>query len=272
MELNKIYNEDCFEGLKRLPDECVDFILTDPPYNINLQPQRRNTSSILNDSKGELEFISFLYPIAKEMNRVLKPDSFAVVFTGWSTSPLFRKIFESFWKLKSSPVWVKNNFGIGYYTRPQYEPALLFMKGNPPVLEKAVSDVWKFDRIQEPIHSCEKPLKLMKFIVEAFSKEEDVVLDPFVGVGASMVACKQLGRKYLGYEIEREYCEETLKRLRNTMRQRKLTLLEVQNESKRTVERSDEGQGKDELEGAVRSNTEAEVECESSPECVNIEE
>lgn len=224
MELNKIYTEDCLKGMKRLPDNSVDCVITDPPYNINLHPQRQNTNPILNDSMSELDFISFLYPIAKEMNRVLKPDSFAIVFTGWSTSPLFRQIFEDFWELKSNPVWIKNNFGIGYYTRPQYEPALLFMKGKPPVLENPVSDVWKFDKIQEPVHSCEKPLKLMKFIVESFSKEKDVVLDPFVGVGASMIACKQLGRQFIGFEIEKKYTDIANSRLNDMQYQQKLTL------------------------------------------------
>ena len=191
----QIFNEDCLKGLKKLPDNCVDLVITDPPYNINLKPRRGLTESIENDNMSEQDFKLFLKDIFTEVKRVLKDDTFLIIFTGWSTIPVFREVLDQLFKLKSMPIWVKNNFGIGYYTRPQYEPAFLYFKGEPKPINKPVSDVWQFNRVLAPIHSCEKPIKLMRFIVETFSRKEgEVVLDPFMGVGALAQACKQSNR------------------------------------------------------------------------------
>lgn len=218
-----IYNMDCLEGLKKLQSNSVDCIITDPPYNINLKPQRGLTDSIENDAfSKDIEFIAWFVPILKELNRVLKDDAFIIMFCGWSTIPLFRQMLDSYWNLKSMPIWVKNNIGIGYYTRPQYEPCLFYMKGNPEPLNKPVSDVWKFNKVLKPTHSCEKPLKLMYFIVKAFSKEEEVILDPFTGLGAVGVACKQLNRKFVGFELCKEYVETSIKRINLTSIEKKL--------------------------------------------------
>ena len=198
---------DCLEGLKQIPDNTVDFILTDPPYNINLVPQRGRTNKIENDNLKDIEFIAWLAPIIKQLDRILKTDSFIITFCGWPTIPLFRQVLDNYWNLKSMPVWIKNNFGIGYYTRPQYEPCMLYFKGVPTILKNPISDVWKFDKLLMPRHSCEKPIKLMRFIINNFSEEGDIIIDPFVGVGSSMLASKQLNRKFIGFELNKEYCD-----------------------------------------------------------------
>jgi DNA modification methylase len=213
MEKNIIHHGDCLEGIKLLPDQSIDCIVTDPPYNINLVPQRRNTLSIENDNMDTVSFEKWLTEIAQNLERVLKKDSFLITFCGWPTIPSFRKVFDSYFTLKSMPIWVKNIWGIGYYTRPQYEPMLLYMKGKPGILENPISDVMRFDRIQAPIHSCEKPIKLIRHIVKAFSKEKDIICDPFIGSGTTALACKQLGRDYIGFEINKSYISIAQKRL-----------------------------------------------------------
>lgn len=213
MEVNKIYNMDCLEGMKQLEDNSIDCIITDPPYNIDLVPQRGLTDSIINDNMSELDFEKFLDDIFKQVNRVLKDDSFLIIFTGWSTIPSFRNVLDKYFDLKSMPVWIKNNFGIGYYTRPQYEPCFLYLKGKPKPLEKPVSDVWKFNKVLNLKHSCEKPIALMRFIVKNFTKENNLVLDLFMGSGTTAVACKQLNRRFIGFELEKKYVDIANKRL-----------------------------------------------------------
>lgn len=205
MRTNYVYQGDCIELLKSLPSNSIDSVITDPPYNINLKPQRGLTDSIQNDDMSEEEFTSFLENVFTEINRVLKEDSFLIIFTGWSTIPLFRNVLDKLFTLKSMPIWVKNNFGIGYYTRPQYEPCFLYLKGSPKPLEKPVSDVWHFNRLLAPEHSCQKPVKMMRFIVKTFTKENDIVLDPFAGSGSTIVACKQTNRRWVGAELEGKY-------------------------------------------------------------------
>ena len=214
IELNKNHCMDCLEGMKQMEDKSVDLIVTDPPYNINLKPQRGLTASILNDNMGKVEFKNFLRKVFEQIKRVLKDNSFLIIFISWSTIPLFREVLDSMFTLKSMPIWVKNNFGIGYYTRPQYEPCFLYMKGEPKSLKKPVSDVWKFNKVLAPIHSCEKPIKLMNFIVKTFSiNKDDLILDPFMGSGTTAVACKQLGRNFIGFEISQKYVDIANKRL-----------------------------------------------------------
>jgi len=216
MELNKIYNLDCIEFLKSVSTKSVDIIITDPPYNINLKPQRKKTKSIENDNLPKKDFILFLNKVFKEIKRILKDNKFLFIFCGWSTIPEFREVLDKYFKLKSMPIWVKNNFGIGYYTRPQYEPCLFYFKGEPKPLKNPVSDVWKFNKVSKPIHSCEKPISLIKFIIKNFSNKNDIVLDPFMGSGSTAIAAHHLKRQYIGSEINTKYCEIINKRLLNT--------------------------------------------------------
>jgi len=217
METNIIYNTDCIEGMKKIPDNSIDCIITDPPYNINLTTQRKITETIKNDNLTEEEFKEFLEKVFKEVDRILKEDTFLIIFTSWKTIPLFRSVLDNYFTLKSMPLWIKNNFGIGYYTRPQYEQCFLYLKGTPPILKNAISDVWHFDKVLNNLHSCEKPIPLMRFIVSSFTKENDIVLDPFAGVGSTLIACKQLQRRYIGYEIEKRYYDIIIERLEQSV-------------------------------------------------------
>jgi len=71
MRTNYVYQGDCIELLKSLPSNSIDSVITDPPYNINLKPQRGLTDSIKNDYMSEEEFTSFLENVFTEINRVL---------------------------------------------------------------------------------------------------------------------------------------------------------------------------------------------------------
>lgn len=214
--LNTVHCMDCLEFMKWLPDKCIDLVLTDPPYNINLKPQRWNTDSIANDNMSKDDFILFLDSYFFQCKRILKNDTFLITFLGWPTIPEFRFVCDKYFDLKSMPIWVKNNFWIWYYTRPKYEPCLLYLNGKPPILENPPSDVWEHDKIQAPIHSCEKPVQLYRFILENFSQEWDTVFDWFAWVWALWVACKELWRNYILCEREPKYVDIIHKRLQNT--------------------------------------------------------
>ena len=86
-------------------------------------------------------------------------------------------------QIKSMPIWVKNNFGIGYYTRPQYEPMYLAIKGNPPPPDTAISDVLNYPRVVKQVHTCEKPIPLLQRLISTFSREGDVIFAGFGGGG-----------------------------------------------------------------------------------------
>jgi len=214
---------DCLEGMKLLDDNSVDMVLTDPPYNINLIPQRGLTNPIENDNLNKEDFITLLNSCATEFKRILKQNTFFLTFCGWPTIPEYRQTFDKQFELKSMPIWIKNNFGIGYYTRPQYEPCLLYLNGNPSPLEKPISDVWKFNKVLKPIHSCEKPINLIQHIIRHFSKEGNLILDPFMGSGTTAIAALQTNRKFIGFEIDEKYCEIATKRIKPWLEQTRLS-------------------------------------------------
>lgn len=211
INMNEIICADCLDVLKSMPDKSIDLCLTDPPYGINLIPPRGITKSIAGDKNDEAR--ALWAAVIPECYRVMKDDTAALFFSGWSESWVV-DVLRSVFTVKDCIVWVKNNFGIGYYTRPQHELAFYCHKGTPAKPDRVESNVWYEDKVQNPIHSCEKPVYLMKRGIELCSRNvDDVVLDPFCGSGTTCVAAKILGRKYIGIEISPVYAEIARKRV-----------------------------------------------------------
>jgi DNA modification methylase len=200
---------DCLQLMRELPDGCVDAVITDPPYGINLVPQRRITKAIVGDT---VEEAAKLYSyVARESARIMRDDRVAFFFGGWSECHWNKPLIAQYLRVKACIVWVKNRFGIGYYTRPQHEFIWYCWKGTPEKPEIAPSDVWEFDAEFAPVHSCQKPELLMEELVNFGGGE--TVIDPFAGSGTTLVAAKKLGRHYLGFEISPIYVDLARKRL-----------------------------------------------------------
>jgi DNA modification methylase len=193
---------DCLELMKQLPDGCVDAVITDPPYGIDLVPQRGITDAIVGDSDAEA---ARLYShSARETARILAQNSVAMYFASWKNCHWSKSLLAQYLNVKSCIIWIKNRFGIGYYTRPQHEFIWYCWKGTPPVPEQAISDVVDWAIEQEQVHSCQKPEGLVGHLIEFCGA--DTVFDPFAGSGTTLVAAKKLGRHFLGFEISPEYC------------------------------------------------------------------
>jgi site-specific DNA-methyltransferase (adenine-specific) len=213
IDLNKKLNliqGDCLEVLKQLPDKSIDLILTDPPYNIDFKPQRGTFGKILNDSMQWDKFEEFMQPIMNELYRVLKDDSIAFFFTGFSSSSAFYKYaIQAGFTVKHKLIWVKNNFGIGYYVRPQHEEIWFCFKGKPPLPKKAISSVILANKVNgiDLEHSCQKPVPLLEHLLKPFSKEGDLILDPFMGSGTTGEASLKNQRRFIGVELEGSYFE-----------------------------------------------------------------
>lgn len=123
-------------------------------------------------------------------------------------------------QIKSMPIWVKNNFGIGYYTRPQYEPMYLAIKGNPPPPDTAISDVLNYPRVVKQVHTCEKPIPLLQRLISTFSREGDVIFDGFAGGGGTTaIAARKLRRKYICFELDKNYFDIATSRIENEFAQ-----------------------------------------------------
>lgn len=214
VEINKIYCIDAIKGIKKLKDESVDLVLTDPPYGLSKK-------GISNDKDLRLYF-----EILPECYRVLKKDAFFITFFSTKFIPeVFKNNpFKYHWQivLYCPNGGVRSSIG---YTK--FMSVFIFKKGNPKI-KKQNKDIFVDSpgRKVEPLegfinHPTPKPTKFIKEILEMFSKEKDLVLDPFIGSGSTALACKDLKRNFIGFEINKKYVELARKRLKR--REKNLT-------------------------------------------------
>ena len=203
METNIIYNKDCIEGMKELPDESIDGIITDPPYGIN-------KSKIIGDE--DFWTIGRMLP---EAYRVLKKDSFFICFCSIAKIPELLKLspFNYRWMCI---MFTNNSMARGSMGFSAFVPALVFMKGNAKI-KKQIRDVCEISTSAQQVkafyHPYQKHEKFLTDLILTSSREGDIILDPFSGGGSVPVACKELNRQFIGYEIDPQYYKLSLERL-----------------------------------------------------------
>lgn len=210
-----IYHGEAADVLPALPK--ADFVLTDPPYGVEWRSNRRKVrhDHIAND--GELSWVREVYGL---IFSAMNDDSLCLTFYGWPDAD----IFVSAWKqigftLKSHFVWVKSNIGLGWFSRGQHEVAYLLVKGSPQKPILAISDVIYADGTGNQWHPTQKPTSFCSQVIKSLSGEGDLVLDPFMGSGTTLVAAKNLGRRAIGIEISEHYCEIAANRLSQSVLQ-----------------------------------------------------
>lgn len=205
-----IYHGNCEEILRQLPDDSVDFILTDPPYLVNYKGRWDGESNPIVGDRDE----RWLAPVFAELFRVLKPHSFCVSFYGWPRVDLFMSAWKEVgFRPVSHLVCVKNNIGLGHFSRGKHETAYLLAKGNPNCPKIPASDVYSWEREHEIAHPCQKPLGTLVQIMKGFTPPNSLVLDPFMGSGTTLAAARALGCRAIGIEIEESYCHLAAQRL-----------------------------------------------------------
>lgn len=230
-KLNQIYNEDCYEALKNIPDKSVDLIVTDPPYEI--ETNGGNTNIVKDFKKGiikELEDLNIINGINTEildlfMKIMKKPNiyiwcnkkqiidylNYFVVKHGCS--------FEIMCWCKPDPIPL---CGGNYLIDKEF--CLYFRKGiKLNTTFKSASTWWIENKnIKDKelyIHPTIKPLSIIKTLIENSSNKNDIVLDCFLGSGTTCVAAKETGRRYIGFEIDKTYYQIAQDRLNNISQQ-----------------------------------------------------
>lgn len=196
---------------KLMNGEKADMVFTDPPYNIDFKPPRGTHEKIKNDNMSNDDFRQFLHDVFGLCKLFMHPDTYLISFMGWSTIPDFKHAISDHFQIKSMPIWKKNNFGIGYYTRPQYEPFYLCLNGDPIKPARAPSDVFEFNKVSKTVHSCEKPVDMIVGICDNFNKN-GLFYEPFSGSGSTLIACEKTNRKCFGMELDEHYCDVIINR------------------------------------------------------------
>ena len=221
MELNKIYNADCLEGMKHIPDGSVDLIVTDPPYLMNYKTKHRKDKThrfnkvILNDDNEQL-----ITDYVKECYRVLKDDTAMYLFCSSNKVDFFKRELEKTFNIKNMIIWVKNNHTAGDLQSAfgrKYEILFLVNKGRRKFNGKRLTDIWEYPRVSgnSQLHQNQKPLELIIECIEKHSNVGDVVFDGFMGSGTTAIACMETGRNYIGFELDEYYFNVAQERIRN---------------------------------------------------------
>ena len=221
MELNRIYNEDCLEGMKRIPDGSVDLIVTDPPYLMNYKTGRRKDKShrfndvILNDDNEQL-----ITDYVKECYRILKDDTAMYLFCSSNKVDFFKRELEKLFSIKNMIIWVKNNHTAGDLESAfgrKYEIVFLVNKGQRKFNGERLTDIWEFPKVSSDgqLHQNQKPIELIKRCIEKHSNVGDVVFDGFMGSGTTAAAALDINRNYIGFELDEYYFNVAEKRLKH---------------------------------------------------------
>jgi DNA modification methylase len=248
---NKIICGDSLEILKELPDNCIDIVFTSPPYNFGL-----DYSDNEDDHNWE-KYFEKLFSIFDETIRVLKYGGRIIVnvqplFSDYiPTHHIISKYFmdrKMIWK--GEIIWEKNNYNCKYtawgswkspsspYLKYTWEFLEIFSKGdlkhqgkkeNIDILAEEFKEYviakWSIAperKMKDYGHPAMFPEKLVEQALKLFSFKNDVVLDPFNGVGTTTAVAKKLNRKYLGIDISEKYCKIAEKRTNEILIDNKL--------------------------------------------------
>lgn len=214
LELNKIYNMDCMDGFKSLPAGSVDLIVVDPPYFLPVV--HYNTRKQFSRNFADLGILEhFFKDVFKEFARIMKPTGRMYIFCDGQSYPLFYYHLYPFCKSVRPLIWNKKVSINGYSWRHQHEIIIFAEMPQTKPVPSGDGDILTFRAV--PVnsrkHPAEKPVELLKKLIEKSSKEGDIVLDCFAGSGSCFIACKELKRKFIGFEKSKEYCDVANKRL-----------------------------------------------------------
>jgi site-specific DNA-methyltransferase (adenine-specific) len=204
--INDVLRGDCIEVLAQLSSASVDMVLTDPPYLAKYVS--RDGRRVANDDRDE-----WLVPAFAQIFRVLKPNAICISFYGWHQVDKFMQAWRlAGFRPAGHLVFAKSYSSKQRFLCYRHEQAYLLAKGNPALPAKPISDVQPWKYTGNRFHPTEKPVSSLMPLIEAFSRPQSVVLDPFCGSGSTLVAAALTGRQYIGIELSQEHCETARRR------------------------------------------------------------
>jgi len=251
IEIDNIYNMDCLEGMKQIPDGSVDHCLTSPPYNICLRvrgdkythrtdgEQRAGLSANkytngLSDSLEMEDYFDWQCQCIDEMMRISKGMVFyniqAVTGNKWAVFKIMGKYADN---IREVMIWDKCNAEPAIGDRilnSEYEFIIVFdhadCKGRQFTTFNAergtLSNIMRIGKNRENDHRAAFPLMLPRQLVHNFTNEGETVCDPFMGSATTAIACIKEKRHFIGFELSKEYFDKAQKRIKAEQAQLKL--------------------------------------------------
>lgn len=206
---------DCLDVMRGLPSESVDLTATDPPFGMAYQSNRRVVKEQHAKIHGD-DSLDWLDPFVVEAYRVAKPNTAGYFFCSHHAIDVFKQALERCFKIKNLLVWEKTNHGTGDL-KGDFAPKLEFCwfvhKGRALIRGKRDPNIMRFARTQNELHPTQKPVELMEYLINKFSDEGQLVLDPFMGSGTTAIAAERSGRRWIGIERDEGYYNAALARI-----------------------------------------------------------
>ena len=233
-----LYLGDCLEILPTLSN--IDAVITDPPYcsggftasgkkqasGMGLRSETiREVGWFINDRMTSEGIAWLMRQVSLWSYRILRDGGSMLAFTDWrQLSNLSPAIESAGYRFQNLVVWMKPNAGLGCGFRAQHELAMHFTKGTGIYYNASCGNVIACGRINtsEREHQTEKPVDLMEKLSVVVSDKEQTILDPFMGSGTTGVACVNLGRKFMGIEIDPKYFDIACRRISDAYKQPRL--------------------------------------------------
>ena len=203
---------------KLFNENKADLLMTDPPYNVDYEGKTKEKLTIKNDLKNDDDFLQFLTDAFNNCAINLKLGcSFYIFHSDWYGLEFRQSIKNSDLELKQNLIWEKNSMVMGRQDYQwQHEPCLYgWKKGSSHswYSDRKQTTIIKYNRpTQSKLHPTMKPVGLVEYLIKNSSKQEDIVLDPFLGSGTTLIACEKLDRICYGLELDPKYCDVIIKR------------------------------------------------------------
>lgn len=214
-----LWKGDCLSYLDSMEEESIDLLVTDPPYKLVgggcTKGFKRPVSGILSRERAEARkgtlFKNNDMPFEKwvpKVYRVLKNGTHAYIMINPRNYKALLDTAENCgFKFQQIIIWNKNNSTPNQTYMNSYEMILMLRKGKAkPITNRGTKNVLDVQNIiGKKLHPTEKPVRLMEILIENSSSTDDLVLDPFMGAGATGIAAYNLGRRFVGIELDEEY-------------------------------------------------------------------
>jgi len=211
-----IFHGSCIDFIKTIEDKSIDCLITDPPYGVDIQfgaYDNQLSRKIENDGNID-DALILLNEMLLKVKSKLKDNAHIYIFCNWKIYPQFNEIISKHFQIKNLIIWDKLFMGMGDLKgnySSSYE-MIIFAGGNREFLTRPKNIIQcRFN--DERFHNTQKPIELIKQLIENSTNVNETIFDPFLGSGSTVVAAKEMKRNFIGCEIDEQNYKITLKRL-----------------------------------------------------------
>ena len=202
----QLFNGDCLEVMQDMPDNSVDYVLTSPPYN----RKRNDKYKLYNDQITD--YFTFNKEVINQLLRISKKHIFYNIQTNFYNRDTVYKLIGFFNKdIKEIIIWEKSNpmpaAGNSITNAVEYFIVLgkKSLKSNTTYTKNIIKS--SVNSRMPKIHKAVMKQEIADYFIETFTKEKDIILDPFMGVGTTGISCVSMNRDFIGIELIKEYYE-----------------------------------------------------------------